>query len=81
MLTAMNQRHLPRLLAAVTEGVNQEKLAKLLPFSEKQTMGSFPGVLRDAMAALEFLKTEVGPAALAGFEHSLAYSLHVLTCL
>lgn len=64
MLTAMNQRHLPRLLAAVTEGVHQEKLAKLLPFPEKQAMGSLPGVLRDARAALERLKAEVGPAAL-----------------
>jgi hypothetical protein len=46
MLAAMNQRHLPRLLAAVTEGVSQEKIAKLLPFTEKQTLGYLPGILR-----------------------------------
>lgn len=64
MLIAMNQRHLPRLMAAVTEGANQEKQAGLLPFSEKQVLGSLPGVLKDARAALENMKAGLSPEKL-----------------
>jgi len=65
MLTAMNQRNLARLTSAVAEGENQERAAKLLPFLEKQTMGSLPGVLRDARKVLELLKAEAEMGATA----------------
>jgi hypothetical protein len=46
-------------MAAVRDGLDVLTQAKLLPFSEKQTMGSLPGILNNAQVTLEDLK-EVG---------------------
>ena len=40
----------------LAQGASMENKAKLLPFTEKQTLGSLPGILKDARAALEALK-------------------------